>query len=74
VTPQRSAYQANRGYSGWSSLISASQRFDRMWLGAFIRYDNLQGTGFQDSPLVETRHALLAGIGLAWVFQPRAQP
>ena len=74
VTPQRPAYRANRGYSGWSSLISASQRFDRVWLGAFIRYDNLQGASFQDSPLVETRHALLAGIGLAWVFQPLAQP
>ncbi|HHO70113.1 MAG TPA: hypothetical protein ENN02_01365, partial [Halothiobacillus sp.] len=43
-------------------------RFGQLWVGGFLRYDNLSGAAFADSPLVETRHSLMAGIGTAWVF------
>lgn len=68
VTPDRPAYSAPGGYSGLSMLVSASRRFDRLWVGSFLRYDNLAGAAFEDSPLVETRHAFMAGLAVSWVF------
>lgn len=68
VTPERPAYSASGGYSGLSMLVSASRRFDDLWVGSFLRYDNLSGATFEDSPLVETRHAVMAGLVVSWVF------
>lgn len=69
ATPERPVYQASGGYSGWSVLASASRRTDRLWMGAFLRYDNLDGARFTDSPLVETRHATMVGFGIAWILR-----
>ncbi len=66
--PDRPAYRADAGYSGASLLASASQRFDDMWVGGFIRYDNLSGAAFEESPLVETQHAVSAGFAVSWVL------
>jgi outer membrane protein len=66
--PQRPAYEGDGGYSGASILVGTSRRFDKLWLGAFLRYDNLEGVAFEDSPLFKTRHAVAAGFGIAWVF------
>ncbi len=74
ATSGRPAYRAGGGYSGWSVTASASRRVDSIWLGAFLRYDNLEGTSFADSPLVETTHAAMAGIGVAWVFKQSSRP
>jgi len=68
ATPTRPAYTASGGYSGTLVLASLSRRFDRMWMGGFVRYDNLSGTQFDDSPLFETRHSLMAGFAVAWIF------
>ena len=69
ATPSRPAYQASGGYSGAAVLLSTSRRFNRTWFGAFLRYDNLDGAVFLDSPLVETRHAVMAGMAVTWVFK-----
>ena len=68
VTPDRPAYAADGGYSGLSMLVSASRRFERYWIGSFVRYDNLAGATFEDSPLVETRHSVMAGLVVSWIF------
>ena len=68
VTPERPAYRASAGYSGLSMLVSASRRFERFWVGSFLRYDNLQGATFEDSPLVETDHAISAGVAISWIL------
>ena len=69
VRPGRPAFSAGGGYSGLSLQLSATRRFSNgWWLGSFVRYDNLRGVAFKDSPLVVEDHALLIGIGLAWVF------
>lgn len=68
VTPDRPAYRASAGYSGLSMLVSASRRFERFWVGSFLRYDNLQGAAFDDSPLVETDHAISAGVAISWIL------
>lgn len=68
VTSTRPEYHAKGGYSGWTVISSASRRFDRTWVGAFLRYDNLNSAQFEDSPLIENRHAFMAGVGVAWLL------
>jgi outer membrane scaffolding protein for murein synthesis (MipA/OmpV family) len=72
ATPDRPAYQAPGGYSGWVALASISRRFDKVWVGAYVRYDTLSGATFESSPLVKRDYALSAGIGIAWVFAESA--
>lgn len=69
VRPGRERFRAPAGYSGLSLRLGSARRFGRIWVGGFMRYDNLAGAAFEDSPLVETRHALSAGFGISWVFR-----
>jgi MipA family protein len=48
--------------------VSMSRRFSRYWVGAFVRYANLSGAQFADSPLVRQKSVLSGGVALAWVF------
>jgi len=66
--PDRPEYRSSAGYSGAVGLASVSRRFNGYWLGSFIRYDYLGGTEFDDSPLVETNHSVMAGVAVAWFF------
>jgi outer membrane protein len=68
ATDTRPAWRAKGGYSGTSLLLSASRRFADTWVGMFLRYDNLDGAAFENSPLVETRHSFMAGLGVAWIL------
>jgi len=73
VAPQyasagRPAYAAPGGYSGSQFLASLSKRYDKVWVGAFVRYDTLDGAAFVDSPLVERRGFAAAGVAVAWVL------
>jgi outer membrane protein len=65
----RPAYEGEAGYSGTSLTLSFSRRFENYWIGIFTRYDNLSGASFEDSPLVDSEHALMAGVGIAWIFK-----
>ena len=69
ATDFREQYRSGGGYSGTSLTITASQRFNNIWTGIFVRYDNLSGATFIDSPLVETRHSFMAGLGVAYIFR-----
>jgi outer membrane protein len=68
ATPERRAYEAHGGYSGAQALTAVSKRFERFWFGAFVKYDELSGAAFEDSPLVRRKHGWAAGVGIAWVF------
>jgi outer membrane scaffolding protein for murein synthesis (MipA/OmpV family) len=68
ATPNRPAYRASAGYSGVTGVASVSRRFAHIWVGGFMRYDYLAGAAFDDSPLVETDHALMGGVSVAWIF------
>lgn len=68
ATPQRPAFQARGGYAGWQALAAASRRYGRMWVGGFVRYDNLRGAVFEASPLVRRDHEIAVGVGVSWVF------
>ncbi|MHB8257401.1 MAG: MipA/OmpV family protein [Acidiferrobacterales bacterium] len=68
VTPTRPAYAARGGYGGMRMTIGVSRRFRSTWFGAFVRYDNLSGAVFENSPLVRVRNSFMAGFGIAWIF------
>lgn len=68
VRAGRAAYRADAGYSGLGLQVSAARRFEHVWMGAFLRYDNLDGARFEDSPLVETNHAASLGFGISWIL------
>ncbi len=66
--PDRPAYRSHGGYAGSQLIAALSKRFDRYWVGAFVRADTLSGASFEDSPLVRRRSYVAAGVGVAWVF------
>ena len=68
ATASRPAYQARSGFAGMQYLAAVSRRFDRYWVGAFLRYDNLRGATFEDSPLVRTRNYWAGGFGISWIL------
>lgn len=68
ATANRPAYEARGGYGGWQALASTSRRFGNTWIGAFVRYDRLDGAVFDDSPLMRRSSALSAGIGVSWIL------
>ncbi|MCD6040476.1 MAG: hypothetical protein K0R40_79 [Burkholderiales bacterium] len=72
ATPERPAYEARGGYSGALAIASITRRFQKLWVGAFIRYDTLKGAAFESSPLVRRDDALMAGLAFAWVFAESA--
>ncbi|MEY4765877.1 MAG: hypothetical protein RI907_2550 [Pseudomonadota bacterium] len=73
ATATRPAYEASAGYAGWQLGATLSKRFERVWVGAFARYDNLSRTAFHDSPLVRTHHYTMGGVALIWVLGESAE-
>lgn len=64
----RPEYRPSAGYSGAVGLGSFSRRFNNYWVGGFVRYDYLGGAEFDNSPLIETKHSVMAGVAIAWFF------
>ncbi|HWI11253.1 MAG TPA: MipA/OmpV family protein [Burkholderiaceae bacterium] len=68
ATADRPAYQAHGGYAGWRALAATSRRFGNAWVGAFLRYDDLHGASFDDSPLLRRSSGLTFGLGVSWIL------
>lgn len=68
ATADRAAYEAKAGYAGMQYLVALSKRFPKYWVGGFVRYDNLSGATFEDSPLVRQKDYFAAGVAFTWVF------
>lgn len=64
----RPTYEARSGYAGMQYLASVSKRFPGYWVGAFVRYDNLSGAVFADSPLVRQKDYYAAGFAISWIL------
>jgi MipA family protein len=71
--PDRAAYSAPGGYSGAQLIAAASKRFNKLWVGAFVKYDNINQAAFEVSPLVKRQSNVAAGIGVAWIFAQSSQ-
>ncbi len=67
VTPTRPRYEADAGFSGYYFKAGLSARKQDFWYGLSLRYDNLSGTTFEDSPLVETNDYFSFSFAVAWI-------
>lgn len=56
VRDWRPFYNADAGFSGYYFKTSIAKKYRNHYLGVSLRYDNLTGATFEDSPLVETEH------------------
>jgi len=68
ATPIRPAFDAKQGYGGLFIDAITNWRTDHLIYFAFVRYQNLSGATFEDSPLVEQTDYFFIGGGLTWVF------
>ena len=68
ATADRPAYDAKGGYAGSQFMMTASKRYPKYWLGAFVRWDSLKDAVFADSPLVKRETYFAAGVGIAWIL------
>ncbi len=66
--PGRPAYRSRGGYAGAQLLAALSKRFDRFWVGGFVRADTLRGRDVRGQPARAPKSYVAAGIGFAWVF------
>lgn len=64
ATPQRPEYHPDAGYSGSRLTLGLQKRLGSYWLGAFLRYDDLHGAAFSDSPLVQQQHYYAVGAAV----------
>lgn len=67
-TPDRKAYQPEGGYSGSRVTVTVTINSKRWFFGAFMRFDQLKGAVFDDSPLVETNQYHAIGFAISRVF------
>lgn len=68
ATAERPPFDADGGYAGSQFMLALSKRFPHYWIGAFARWDSLDGAVFADSPLVRRDRYFAAGVGIAWVL------
>lgn len=68
AVPGREEFDANGGYSGLSVDYIANWRTNDFIFFALVRYQNLNGTAFEDSPIVEQNSYLMVGAGVTWIF------
>ena len=68
ATSARPEYRASGGYSGAQFLGALSKRFDKYWVGAFVRFDSLAGAAFENSPLVQQKHSWAGGVAISWIL------
>lgn len=68
ATINRPAYSAGKGYSGVFVDVLAGWRRDNIIYGVFARYQNLNGTVYEDSPLMEQNSYLSVGGGVIYRF------
>lgn len=63
---EREKYDGRAGYGGLTASYNASILFAEYMLAGFIRYANISGASFEDSPLVRQNTSLL--FGAAWIY------
>ncbi len=73
ATADRPPYTASAGYTGSEFIAAISRRFPRYWVGGFLRYINLEGAVFADSPLLQRKSDLAGGLGIAWILARSAR-
>ncbi len=67
ATALRPAYDPPPGYAGTEITLALSRRFPIFWVGGFLRYQNLAGAVFANSPLIQSHSDVAGGVGIAWI-------
>lgn len=67
-TSDRPAYEAPAGFAGFQLLSALWKRFPSFWVGGFVRYDNVRGAVFENSPLVTQKSGFAGGIAISWIL------
>ena len=67
-TATRPEFTSGSGYGGSFADIIASWREDELIYWSYLRYQNLAGAVFENSPLVEQKNYYFLGVGITWVF------
>lgn len=62
TTVDRPSYKSSGGYSGARTSLTLTSKGRKRLLVMFLRYDNISGAEFDDSPLVETDNNLTIGF------------
>jgi outer membrane scaffolding protein for murein synthesis (MipA/OmpV family) len=68
ATAQRPAFNADSGYSGYFIDLVGNWRTRNRLYFAFLRYQNLSGSEYEDSPLMEDNGYFAVGVGMAWIL------
>ena len=68
ATATRPAYTASGGYAGTQFIFAFNKRHEGYWIGGFMKWDNLHGAVFADSPLVKSKQYFTVGFAVTWVL------
>jgi len=68
ATASRPSYSAGGGYSGSSITVGLNKGFKQLIFNAFVSMDFLQGSVYEDSPLVKTKNSVMCGFTVSWIF------
>ena len=68
ATASRPVYEARSGYAGMQVLSALWKRFPSFWMGGFVRFDDVRGAVFEDSPLVTKKSGFSGGLAVTWVL------
>jgi outer membrane scaffolding protein for murein synthesis (MipA/OmpV family) len=68
ATATRPAYSTTGGYAGSQFTTSLSRRMGNAWMGGFVKWDNLSGAVFEDSPLVTRKQSFSLGFAVSWIL------
>ncbi len=69
----RPSYEAGSGYSGSTLTLGLNKGFKQLIFNAFVSVDFLQGAVIEDSPLVKTKHSIISGFTVSWIFLKSAK-
>lgn len=64
----RPAYDSSSGYGGWAASSSLSYRRGDWWVGGFLRWYDIHGATFSDSPLAVQQSNPGFGLAASWIF------
>ena len=73
ATATRPAYSASGGYSDTQLIVAINKQLDGRWVGGFMKWDDLSGAVFSDSPLVKNKQYFTLGFAVSWVFDKSAK-
>lgn len=68
ATAIRPQYQPDGGYSGSRATLTLVMNSRHWFIGAFVRYDRLNGAVFENSPLVEIDNYFAMGFAVSRIF------